>query len=196
MRGWTLVVLGVVSWSCTSEPPPAPKKVEKKPAAQAAAWKEIETPVPRGKKIPCETLFPVAKIGPLLAKTVGLIDESARDSEATAVCRLMTVDKKGKQGDEICMAEVYCWSAYDVAEVKKRCDERREQTTTDDVGLITCVQRVQAGEKERHVITTLDPDTRCKVVVKAAPNQFDLAQTKACAKAVLDTLDRSSLQAQ
>jgi hypothetical protein len=189
-----MVVLLLVT-ACKGDPaPPAekPKPPPKKTAA-ASAWKEIETPVPVGKKLPCATLFPADKVGPLLARKIDLIDESARDPDATAVCRVMNVDKKGKIGDEVCMASVYCWSAWNVADMKKRCDARGEQSFTDDVGMLSCVQRVQAGDKERHVITVLDAETRCKVVVNAAPNQFDLAQTRACARAVVDTLDKTSL---
>jgi hypothetical protein len=193
MRGWTLAALGLLCWSCTDPPPPPAKPKPPKPAASASAWKEIETPVPVGKKIACAALLPVEKLGTLLAKKLELIDESDRDPDATSVCRLMNVDKKGKVGDEVCMASVYCWSVWDVADLKKRCDARGEQTFTGDLGLLTCIQRVQAGERERHVITALDAETRCRVVVKAAPNQFDLAQTRACARAVVDTLDKASL---
>jgi hypothetical protein len=195
MRGWTLVVLGLLWAGCKADPPPPPEKPKapKKAAPAASSWKEIETPVPVGKKLACGTILPADKLGPLLAKKVELVDESVRDPDATAVCRLMNVDKKGKVGDEVCMASVYCSSVWNVADMKKRCDARGEQSFTDDVGLISCIQRVPAGEKERHVITSIDGDTRCKVVVNAAPNQFDLAQTRACARAVVDTLEKSSL---
>lgn len=170
-------------------PPPPPKKPK-----NPSAWKEIETPVPVGKKIPCATLLPPEKLAAQLLKKLDLVDESNRDLDATSVCRLMNVDKKGKVGDEECMVSVYCWSTWNVAEMKKRCDARGEQTVTDDIGLLTCVQKVPAGEKLRHVVTVLEPDTRCKVVVNAAPNQYDLLATKACAKAVVEVLDKESLK--
>jgi hypothetical protein len=192
MRWWA--GLGCVAIiGCTSQEPPPAKPPPKKAKASASAWKEIETPVPVGKKLACAQVLPPEQLGLRLARKVEHIDDSARDPDATSVCRVMNVDKKGKIGDEVCMVSVYCWSAWNVAEMKQRCDARGEQTRTDDVGLVTCVQRVPAGDRERHVITTLEPDTRCKVVVNAAPNQFDLAQTRACAKAVIDTMDRESL---
>ncbi len=192
MRRWTLALCLIAS--CTEDRPAAkvPKPEPEKPAT--SAWKEIETPVPVGKKIACNTALPPDRLGALLLKKIELVDESARDADATSVCRVMSVDKKGKVGDEICMVSIYCWAAYDVADLTKRCDARGEQTNVNDVGLMTCVKTVPAGDHDRHVITTLDPDTRCKVVVNAAPNQFDLAQTKACARAALDALDKSTLK--
>ena len=106
----------------------------------------------------------------------------------------MNVDKKGKVADEECLASVYCWSAFNVAEMKKRCDARGESSSTSDVGVLTCVQKVHAGDYERHVVTALDADTRCKVVVNAAPKQYDLEQTKACARAVVEALDADGLR--
>jgi hypothetical protein len=195
MRGWTLL-LGLLCLGCKSEPPPPPaaaKPKPAKPASSASAWKEIATPVPRGKQLPCAKLLPPETLSSRLARTVDLVEESARDPDATAICRIVAVDKKGKQGDEVCRASIFCGSAWDVADLKKRCDARGDQSTLSDVGLHTCVQKVPAGDKERHLITALDADTRCKVVINAAPNQFDLAYTRACASAVVDTLDKAGL---
>ena len=198
MRTWRLLALGtpiaIAMWACSGDEPKAAPKPAPKKASNPSAWKEIETPVPVGKKLLCTAVLPVDKIGAALARKLDVIDESSRDLDATSVCRFMNVDKKGKIGDEECMVSVYCWSAWSVAEMKKRCDARGEQTFTEDLGLLTCVQRVPAGEKERHVVTVLEPDTRCKVVVNAAPNQYDLNQTRACAKAVVDVLDKDSLK--
>lgn len=191
MRTWTLLAL--LAFAC-QDPEPKPAKPAPKKPSNPSAWKEIETPVPVGKKLACSGVLPPEKVGPLLAKTLSVVDESSRDLDATSVCRFVNVDKKGKAADEECMVSVYCWSAWNVAEMKQRCDARGEQTSTSDVGLLTCVQRVPAGEKERHVVTTLEPDTRCKVVVNAAPNQYELDKTKACARAVVEVLDKDSLK--
>jgi hypothetical protein len=197
MRTWTLLALGaplaVAMWSCSSDEPKPAKVAAKKPR-NPSAWKEIATLVPVGKKLACQTLLPPEKVGPLLARTLTVVDDSGRDPDATSVCRYLNVDKKGKAGDEECMVSVYCWSEWNLADMKQRCDERGEQSSTSDVGLLTCVQRVPAGEKERHVVTTLEPDTRCKVVVNAAPNQYSLDATKACARAVVEVLDQDSLK--
>jgi hypothetical protein len=190
---WILAALvGLTACNEAPPPPPAKKEPPKKPAA--SSWKEIETPVPVGKKLACASALPTAKLSASLGRPVELIDDSARDPEATSVCRVMNVDKKGKVADEECLASVYCWSAFNVAEMKKRCDARGESSSTSDVGVLTCVQKVHAGDYERHVVTALDADTRCKVVVNAAPKQYDLEQTKACARAVVEALDADGLR--
>ena len=51
-----------------------------------------------------------------------------------------------------------------------------------------------AGTKERHVVTVLEPDTRCRVVVNAGPYTYDVNQTRGCAQAVVDLVDRDSLK--
>jgi hypothetical protein len=83
--------------------------------------------------------------------------------------------------------------------LQRRRDEEalrraRRERSTSDVGVLTCVQKVHAGDYERHVVTALDADTRCKVVVNAAPKQYDLEQTKACARAVVEALDADGLR--
>src|SRR5262245_61104506 len=83
----------LVALACTSQEPPAPKPAQKK--SNPSAWKEIETPVPVGKKLPCAPLLAVDKIGDAVGYKLDLVDESTRDPDATAVCRLMTAPQKG-----------------------------------------------------------------------------------------------------
>src|SRR5688572_20079647 len=68
MRAFPLLVLGVVWLGCNEDAPPpkVAKPKPPKPTAGASAWKEVETPVPVGKKLACGTLFPAEKLGPLL----------------------------------------------------------------------------------------------------------------------------------
>jgi hypothetical protein len=193
---WTTPWLAValLALACGDEkPPPAPKQPPPKKAVDKSAWKEIETPVPRGTKIPCAKLLPQDKVQAALAKPYAIVDDSARDSEATSVCRLVQTDKKGKLGDELCMVSVYCWSVWNVGDIKKKCDAGNESSSTED-GVFTCVRTVPAGDKERHVITVLEPDTRCKVVVNAGPSVFDLNATRSCAKTVVSLIDQASIK--
>ncbi len=180
--------------ACGDEAPkPRQKPATEKKAVDRNAWKEIETPVPVGKKLGCATILPLAELESKMGRKIELIDESARDPDATAVCRLLPVDKKGKPGDEICRVTVGCWSQWSVAEIKKKCDARGDQTSTD-IGAFTCVQTLPAGDKERHVVTVLEPDTRCRLIVNAGIYTYDVNQTRGCAQAVVDILDQESLK--
>jgi hypothetical protein len=193
MPRWIAVAL-LVGLSCNEAPPPRAAARPDARKSQASAWKEIETPVPVGKKLACDAALPPGELSAALGKTVQLVDESARDPEATSVCQVMNVDRKGKPAGEECLVSVYCWSAFSVAELKTRCEARGETSSTSDIGVLTCVQKVHAGDFQRHVVTVLDADTRCKVVVNAAPKQYDLEQTKRCARAATDALDADGLR--
>src|SRR5262249_51156360 len=178
-------------------PKPAPKK------ADPSAWKEIETPVPVGKKVPCTQLVAADKVAAAVGYTLEVIDQSAKDPDATSVCRIMTVKTpvKGKKekgplepGEELATLSAYCWYPFSVPEIKKRCTDAGEETSTD-VGAITCVRKVRAGDvHERFVVTVLEPDTRCRLVVNPGAANYDLALTKATAKALVETIDKDSLK--
>jgi hypothetical protein len=188
---WSLVVVALLACS-REEPPPARQAPAKKPS-NPSAWKEIETPVPVGKKLACDRLLPDEKLAAVLGRKVEVVDDSTRDADATAVCRLVGVDRKGKRGEELCMVTIGCWSQWSVGEIRKRCDARGGESSTD-LGTFTCVESIAAGEKQRHMITVLEPDTRCRVVVNAGPHVYDLASTRACALAVVELLDQDSLK--
>jgi hypothetical protein len=200
-----VATLGVLA--CTSQEPPAPKPAPKK--SNPSAWKEIETPVPVGKKLPCGQILAADKIGDAVGYKLDLVDESARDPDATSVCRLMTAatktQAKGRAekdrekgvpiGDELATVSVYCWYPWTVPEIKKKCADAGDEILTD-VGDMACVRKLKAGDFQRHLITALEPDTRCKLVVNPGPSNYDLALTKATAKAVIDTVDKDSLKPQ
>jgi len=189
----------------TTEEPPAPAKTESPPPRKPnpSAWKEIETPVPVGKKLACTPLVAVDKIGERVGRKLELIDESNKDPDATAVCRLkLAKGQPGKgpaqkgmppAGEELATVSVYCWSTFTLPDVKKKCSDGGEEVSTE-IGMLTCVKKVPAGDNTRNIVTVLEPDTRCKLVVNPGPANYDLAVTKATALALVDTIDKDSLQ--
>src|ERR1044071_7436172 len=98
----TLLALLLLGGCTSDEPPPAvpsASKPEGKPEAKkprAEAWKEIQTPVPVGKKLACADLLALDKIGDTLGKKLEVVDESKRDPEATSVCKLMIAKAQPK----------------------------------------------------------------------------------------------------
>ena len=202
MRGSWRWLVAVGALACTSQDAPPAKPAAKK--ANPSAWKEVETPVAVGKKLPCAQVIAADKIGAAVGYGLEVVDQSNRDPDATSVCRLMTVKnpppQKGKKeklalepGEELATVSVYCWYSFSVPEIKKRCTDAGEETSTD-VGDISCLRKVPAGEHVRFVITALEPDTRCKLVVNPGPANYDLALTTATAKALVETIDKDSLK--
>lgn len=187
----------------TTEEPPISAKVEPAPKKSSpSAWKEIETPYPVGKKLPCATLIADGKIGETLGKKLEVVDVSNRDLDATAVCRIMLAKAQPKgssstkglpPGEELATVSAYCWSSFTVPDVKKKCSDGGEDISTD-VGMLTCVRKVTAGDNFRYIVTALEPDTRCKLVVNPGPANTDLALTKATALALVDTIDKETLK--
>lgn len=201
-RWLALFSLLYLSAACTTSDEPAPT-TKAAPKKGPASWKEIETPVPVGKKVACAGLLAIDKIGDALGKKLELVDESARDPDAAAVCRLMLAKgppakapaTKGTPppGEELATVTAHCWSAFTVPEVKKKCTDGGEETTTE-IGMLTCIRKVPAGDNTRFIVTVLEPDTRCKLVVNPGPANYDLALTKATAQALVDTIDKDSLK--
>jgi len=203
---WAFLAILLCS-ACTERDPPPPPKAAR-PKAQVH---DVATPVPIGQKIPCTKLFAPEKLSEALGRPLELVDESDKIVDATSVCRFMTVGKPPSQsaqermyqrnagvmgvlpGDELCMFTAYCWAYTDVPEMRKRCEEARD-TPINDVGDIGCVRQVQAGERFRYVVSTLDPDTRCKFVVNAGPGVTDLPTVKACAQAAVQLIGLENLK--
>ena len=194
--------------ACTEDPGTQPAAAAAKETLKPA-WHKIETPVPVGKKLECAKIFNAEEASTAIGRQLELKDESARNPEATAVCRFMTVGKAPSEkeqermiaknqalgllpGDELCQVTVYCWSIFTVPDLKKKCDEKKEPTTTE-IGALSCVQEVKAGDKQRYNLTVLDDDTRCKLVIHSGPGVTDLATTKACAKMAVDQLTTEDL---
>ncbi len=208
-RRWLAALLCVcgVAGACTTD---EPRESTAKPVAAAkksnpSAWKEIETPVAVGKKLPCAGIIQLDKIAEATGgRKLELVDESGRDPDATSVCRLMVAKPQPKgapavkggvaPGDELATVSVYCWAAFTVPEVKKRCTDNGEETSTD-IGSLTCVRKVAAGDNTRYIVTVLEPDTRCKLVVNPGPSNIDLAVQRQTAQALVDTIDKDSLKA-
>jgi hypothetical protein len=205
------VVLGacvVLAGACTEEDAPSPAAAAKE--ALKPAWRKVETPVPVGKKLKCASLLHADQATAAVGRQLEVKDESGRDPEATAVCRLMTVGKPPSEkeqermlaknqalgllpGDELCQISLYCWSTYTVPDLKKKCEEKKEAPSTE-IGALSCVQEVKAGDKTRYNITILDDDTRCKIVVHSGPGVTDLPTTKTCAKVAVEQISTEGLK--
>jgi hypothetical protein len=203
LKWLALCVLAAGTTACTTkDEPPVSAKVEPAKKSNASAWKEIETPYPVGKHLPCATLVDDAKIGETLGKKLEVVDASNRDPDATSVCKIMLAKPQpgkgsaGKglpPGEEIATLTAYCWSSFSVPDVKKKCGDGGEDISTD-VGMLTCVRKVPAGDNTRYIVTALEPDTRCKLVVNPGPANYDLALTKATAQALVATIDKDTLK--
>src|SRR5262249_45453504 len=117
MRGLCIWLAASAALACTSQDAPPPKPAAKK--TNPAAGKEIDTPVPVGKKLPCAQVVAVDKLAAAVNYGLEVIDQSGKDPEATAVCRIMTVKDpkaKGKKekgalepGEELATVSAYCW---------------------------------------------------------------------------------------
>jgi hypothetical protein len=204
------VLLAAVLLACNERDPPPPAKNDAGAPPLKERWKEIETPVKVGVHVPCTQLLSADKISAALTKKMDLLDVSSYDPESTAVCRVMTTGKRPSAseqdakfksndrnlgvlpGDELCTAEFHCWGQYKVPEIRKACEADHE-TISQDMGDITCVRQVPAGDQFHYVITTLDSDTRCKLVIKPGPGVLDLPTSQACAKAIVDTFGPDNL---
>src|SRR5262249_61523131 len=105
-----------------------------------AAWRKVEAPVPVRKKLKCAQRLNAVQASAAVGRQIEIKDESGRDPEATAVCRLMTVGKPPSEreqermlaknqalgllpGAELCQGSLYCASTYPVTHLKKECKE-------------------------------------------------------------------------
>ncbi len=199
---------GVVGGACTEEDAPSPAAAAKE--TLKPAWRKVETPVPVGRKLKCASILNAEQASATVGRQLEIKDESGRDPEATSVCRLMTVGKPPSEkeqermlaknqalgllpGDELCQISLYCWSTYTVPDLKKKCEEKKEAPSTE-IGALSCVQEVKAGDKIRYNVTILDDDTRCKIVIHSGPGVTDLPTTKTCAKVAVDQITTEDLK--
>lgn len=206
-----LLVL-IVGTACKDEP----GSYEQEPAAKAPSEPKknvtmLKPPVDYGRKIPCATLLDAAKVGTILGSEVVLEDKSQIDKDATAVCRIrkggtaLSAKEQEKlfakndrvlgvlPGDELCQVTVYCAFAYTAEEMKQTCQKAGEEVSAE-IGDVTCVKTLEAGAEYRTVVTALDLDTRCKLLVNPGPSVTDAATPKACAKAAVELISTASIQ--
>ncbi|MBI4508567.1 MAG: hypothetical protein HY698_02950 [Deltaproteobacteria bacterium] len=199
--------------SCKDEPGSADlaKQEAAKPAPKPSTVNVVTTPVPYGKKIPCTQLLDPAKLGAALGKEVTIEDKSQTDLDAASVCQVKLAGKppSAKEqermfrnnarilgtlpGDEICQITAYCAFIFEVPEVKKKCESEGQQVSTE-VGDLTCTRSIQAGEEYRYVVSTLDPDTKCKFMINPGPSVVGDALPKQCAKAAVDTIGPENIK--
>jgi hypothetical protein len=201
----------IASPACKDEPGSAQEVANLKRAKGVPKTTTVvTTPVPYGKKVPCQTLLDAAKLGASLGKQVNIVDGQP-DGDAAAVCAVKLVgapptaaqqkrmfEKNDKvlgvlPGDELCQITAYCWYPVDKAEQQKNCESRGEATSTE-IGELTCIKSIEAGENYRYVVATIDPDTRCRFVVNGGPSVTDEATVKSCAKAAVDTIGPDNLK--
>jgi hypothetical protein len=207
-----LALLVVALFACNERDPPPPAKGggDGGLAPVKDRVKEVETPVKIGIQVPCADFISAEKLSTALGQKVDLLDVSSYDKESTALCRIMTTGKRPSAaeqeakyksndrnlgvlpGDELCTVEFHCWGQYKVPEIRKSCEADHQQVS-QDVGDITCVRQVAAGENFHYVLTALDSDSKCKLVVKSGPGVFDLPTVQSCAKAVADTFGPDNL---
>ena len=213
-RTWMVAPLlfGLVA-GCKDEPGSAGEKDPPKAAApeKRSNVVNVSTALPPGKKVPCTKLLDVARLSAALGKEVTLKDTSATDSEAAAVCQIKLAgtppsakeqermfndnDKKLGilPGDEICMVTAYCALAFEVAEVKKKCEADGQNTSTE-IGLLTCVKSIEAGPDYRYIYSVIDGDSKCRLLVNPGPSVVDEATVKQCAKAAADLIGPDQLK--
>jgi hypothetical protein len=203
--------------ACPKDDPGTVGEVGKpKPDANMQNVVKVEVSVPWGKRVACADLLDPVKIAAALGEaTVEIKDITAGgEKEATSICsvkktgdkltakqqeKLLTKEglKLGVQpGDEICQLKAYCSYPYDLADMRKSAEADGQSCRTDEqIGDITCTKQVQAGADYRHIVSVLDPDSRCRYVVSPTTITEE-APVKACAKAFVDTISKEQLKVQ
>ena len=207
-----VLAIGTGGTGCKSEP----GSFETEPAAKAPTEPKknvtmLKPPVDYGRKIPCTTLLDAARVGTILGTEVVVEDKSQIDKDATAVCRIrkggtpLSAKEQEKlfakndrvlgvlPGDELCQVTVYCAFAYTPEEMKATCQKGGEEVSAE-IGDVTCVKTLEAGAEYRTIITALDLDTRCKLLVNPGPSVTDAATPKSCAKAAVELISTASIQ--
>ena len=187
---------------CTEREAGPVKKDSGKPKVQPRA---MPPPVPNGVKIPCDKVFNADEVSVAVGRPIEIKDVSNLEADATSICRLMTVGKRPSDkeqerlfnktagslgvlpGDELCQITLSCWWHVDEAELTAKCKEGGD-SPLDGVGDVACVREIQAGEAFRHMITTIDPESRCKLIINGGPSVVDLEVTKTCARAALQSV--------
>ena len=212
MRSHSVVMLVLAFGLCTAceeelpPPPPAKPTVPRPPGS-----KVVKTPVAYGKKVPCTTLLPADKVSAAFGKQVTVVDRSQTEDDASSICQIKLAgtppSAKAQQrmwiknnrvlgvlpGDEICQVTAYCSFIYELPEQKKKCESDGQLVSTE-IGTLTCVKPIQAGSEYRYVVSALDPDSRCRIVVNPGPSVIDEATVKQCAKAAVDLIGPESLK--
>jgi hypothetical protein len=209
-RGAFAVLILFLWAACTERDAPPPKKDDGKPRS---APRTMAPPVPNGVKIPCDKIFDAAEMSVQVGRQVEIKDVSNLEADATSICRLMTVGKRPSEaqqerisnktagslgvlpGDELCQITLSCWWHVDEAELTAKCKAEGD-SPLEGVGDAACVRQIQAGEAFRHMISTIDPESRCKVIVNGGPSVVDLEVTKTCARAALQGVTAERIKVQ
>lgn len=185
---------------------------EPKPTSRPANVVKVTTLVPYGQKVPCASLIDPAKFGAALGMELSLVDKSAGEMDPTAVCGLKLVGKPVDEatqerllkknadrlgvlpGDEVFQLRFFCSEAYSPESSKQVCDKKGWEVTYD-AGDLLCIQRVQAGPRDRHVAHVLDPDTKCRYEISPL-SLTEIEPVKKAAKAAVELIGPDCLKAQ
>jgi hypothetical protein len=210
-----IVVAGALAGCPKDEAGSMGDKAHPRPDASMANVTKVETSVPWGKHVACADLLDPVKVAAGIGEAeVTITDTTAGgEKEATSICSVKKTGKALSQkqqdalyqkngfkigvqpGDEICQLKLYCSYPYDMAESRKTMEGQGQQCATGDIGDLTCVQQIQAGADYRYIVSVLDPDSQCRLVV--SPTTItELPPMKACAKTFADVISKDQLKVQ
>ncbi len=204
MNRVTWVALAVLFAGCEDDPGSMADLEKKKANPQPVVPKEnvkmLSSPVQPGKHVPCTQILDQAKVSEKFGRPLEVKEDKMFDADAVASCAVHTTGKAltekeqkkifdeqamrlGVQpGDELCRATLYCWAPYpEVASAKKDCESRGE-TTSSEIGDLTCVKEFEAGDRYKHVYSVFDPDSKCRLQVNPGPSVTEEEVVKLCAR--------------
>lgn len=205
-----LFALGLLLGCEEEQPPPPPAKVV---PAKPPGSNVVKSPVPYGKKVPCTSILPEDKVSAAIGKPVTVVDRSQTEDDATSICQLklggtppsakeqMRMWNKNNRvlgvlpGDEMCQITAYCGFIFEQAEQKKKCESDGQLVSTE-IGSLTCTKPIQAGADYRYVVSALDPDSHCRILVNPGPSVIDEATVKQCARVAVDLIRPDNLKVQ
>jgi hypothetical protein len=177
---------------------------------------KIETALPGGTTLACETLLDATKLGELMGETdpITLSDQTKKGMGPTSVCSVQRggtildaeaqeeqVKKTGRlgvqAGDELCNVEVHCSLPAEDETFKRDCQqsiEKGDRRSNEDIGTYACIKTTPKGPHDAYTYKFIDPDTRCIMSVRGGPSVNEESDVQKCAKAVLELVGPEQLQ--
>ncbi|MCG8424271.1 MAG: hypothetical protein MJE77_40780 [Proteobacteria bacterium] len=189
------------------------KKLDDRSAHKRSESKavKVETAVPGGTKIACETLLDAAQLGDFLGEkaAVTVVDQTKPGLDATSVCSVRRGGKKltAKQqeklaektlklgvlpGDELCNISAYCSIPADEKSLASKCRADGLQSN-EAIGVFACVRVRPKGPDDSYTYKFVDPDSRCILQVRGGPSVNEEKTVRKCARAALYLISRESL---
>jgi hypothetical protein len=196
----------VTAFACTSrdvEEHPAFTEKPERPPRQSDIVK-VETPVPPGVQLACESLLDAGEVGHMFGEAVTIRDRSSTKPDTTAVCgihRTGTPPSREAQrrrseetgilgvlpGDELCTIEARCSTPSSVQGLVSRCEERGDELN-EDLGVPACVHTSQRGPRWAYTYQVYDAKTQCIFRVLGGPSVTDEALVQKCTDIALTTI--------